>query len=1034
MASPSRYDQLKTPPGTRLKVPASQYSQVPSPPEVNLSFELSDKSQLTTNETLLNDCKNITRQFMDLSAITNKDSIKNAIKRIYNNLIEVRVNLIIRDSDNYNIFFQNYKEFLDVLLDTRTTVLFQEKYTDIKTQEIGWLNSIYDTLMEFLSFKNYNNNNNYVDYTKLFTESQYYELITYTASTLCFIRVNSASNTDVTSTSLDKLIQKLNNIITTKPSRIIDAKFIHNAITGLNQIKTEWEQKNQNVSMEINESVNINEIVIMLDRVKINAQVVDQAHDFCETNMICSNWSNVVQLFYNCHNTVTQQNQPLGFTVQPISSVNSFIETSRKYAYGQMYQNNQTCFLQVDGENSLSKASDFGLVDHNDTEVSETVLPFPTINLMRVMGLHCKEDMDITGIVYDATKKTPGALVQILADATGNRINSHKLFNIFGLASEFDSASGTFKGMNQAVEEYHNEKISAIRTVAKREFVARFNNESSEEVYKLVLKPSQDADIDITNKRTFLEFIKTTLEYISTIKESAASRVLTNDEFMNKVYDYIISLSIPENSNNYQLFHILTDVVPCNEVDDINIILNNNEKEDILEKLNIIKQKFGLNINQNKINFNKIDLSPKDYLEYMFMNKNGKQLPVTYLANKCFQVPVDLIKQLLFRVVIFSGIYNLKPPIGIVQNNDSYELSDLNFLSFLENINEAIQTLATKLHPTLEIYNGNDLKMTHDTSSVTSISRKMRNLLCKTWLSATEYTNYSKLDDKEDTSYGAAEDDDEVETKRSTGISSKIDIFTAKALTSYLTKKQENKSADRDTIKTFEEQMFYTSLGKTASDLLQGLLTKFINDKYPYFPLETLTMDQQFALICSLEDIPVLFEIPRSGARAAMQIFPGSLLPKNVMQQIVSDTTETTLGIISDNVCKEKNVLFMVAKHQQGEFLDKIKKPTPLLMPSPGGDSPTISPNEYRSTSPTPSGTRSAEGTPSKASRIDGKGSALDSTKGGASRKRKHVTIRNKQSNPSKHSIRHKQKQRRQRTRKHKNPNDDLYDNLLVLR
>jgi hypothetical protein len=47
--------------------------------------------------------------------------------------------------------------------------------------------------------------------------------------------------------------------------------------------------------------------------------------------------------------------------------------------------------------------------------------------------------------------------------------------------------------------------------------------------------------------------------------------------------------------------------------------------------------------------------------------------------------------------------------------------------------------------------------------------------------------------------------------------------------------------------------------------------------------------------------------------------------------------------------------------------------------------------------------------------------------------KRKHITRRTKQSNPSKHSIRHKQKQRRQRTRKHKNPNDDLYDNLLVI-
>jgi hypothetical protein len=175
-----------------------------------------------------------------------------------------------------------------------------------------------------------------------------------------------------------------------------------------------------------------------------------------------------------------------------------------------MYQNNQTCFLQVDGINSLSKVSDFGLVNQDDTEVSETVLPFPTINLMRVMGLHCKEDMDVTGIVYDATKKTPGALVQILATASVNMTNSHKLFNIFGLASEFDSASGTFKGMNQTVDEDSNDKIRAIITVAKKQFIARFNNQQGQEVYRLVLKPSQDADIDITNKRTFLEFIKTT--------------------------------------------------------------------------------------------------------------------------------------------------------------------------------------------------------------------------------------------------------------------------------------------------------------------------------------------------------------------------------------------------------------------------------------------------------------------------------------------------------------------------------------------
>jgi hypothetical protein len=45
--------------------------------------------------------------------------------------------------------------------------------------------------------------------------------------------------------------------------------------------------------------------------------------------------------------------------------------------------------------------------------------------------------------------------------------------------------------------------------------------------------------------------------------------------------------------------------------------------------------------------------------------------------------------------------------------------------------------------------------------------------------------------------------------------------------------------------------------------------------------------------------------------------------------------------------------------------------------------------------------------------------------------KRKQKTRRTKQSNTTKHSIRHKQKRRR-RTYKQKSVNDDLYDNLLI--
>ena len=433
---------------------------------------------------------------------------------------------------------------------------------------------------------------------------------------------------------------------------------------------------------------------------------------------------------------------------------------------------------------------------------------------------------------------------------------------------------------------------------------------------------------------------------------------------------YIRGLNDNSNINYYHLFNLLNDLIPID--DNGTIEFKEYEKIQIINKLNFVKMKSRLLVTRDKMKFN--DLSPSEYLEFMFMNKKGKPLTLASLANKCLNIPytsVNLVLQLLFRIVIFSPNFIYVPTTTTttvrsaqkITPTDEYlfnskdvvpllhELDELNFLPFLENVD--VNELVKKQHPILEIYDGSDLNnpvMTHETSSVTSISRKMRIYLCKTWLhDEAERNAYLKLDDKFDTEIEPEENDNDDDEKmnRSTGISSKIDAYTSKALSAYLQTKTSTQSSKRkqnpqtiEYIETFEKKMFYISLGKTASDLMQGLLTDYINDNYAYFPVETLTMDQQFALICSLENIPVLFEIPKSGMLAAMQIFPGSLLPPNIMKFILKDRRGQTLGIISDNNCKSENILFKVSENIVRDKNEKIiemlnnSKEQPLLKKS----------------------------------------------------------------------------------------------------
>jgi hypothetical protein len=690
-------------------------------------------------------------------------------------------------------------------------------------------------------------------------------------------------------------------------------------------------------------------VSVLLDENKITAQILDKIHDFCETPMISNSWKLVSRLIINCNQTVLDPNnnhihifEYLTQKVNNSKSAVSFIEEVTQELYTVILR--KSCLFEITGYNEISTVVDIkevGKDSAGDTEskVSSSIRPDETIKMLQLLGKDFSTD-EVVGVVYDATKKAIPALNSIVAS------NSSLIHEVVGVASLYDSATGTLANSSTFYDEDVHDKFQQNERLAKQPFTAKVTDSDSSELFQARLTGSKPPESGLSIQ--FIEEVQVHLNKLNEIFMDSA----TIDAFITNANEYIKGLQVNPRFNDPALFELLNHLFPSGLVDD-SITFKEAEINEILLKLNFVRKSY--NVKPSKKGVNSINnsifvgVNLKKYLEFMFGNENGKQLPKkktvsgTSRDNNPYAIFNDIgqlnnssLQNLLLRICIFAPDF-LKTNVVFPQqaaassiefpttSSSTFTVTDQdvpldqltiskNLEGFISNLNDILEIENT----TLEFYQGEELVGSCNKSSVTSVSRKARELLCMTFLQKKEKENYllTDIEKKEK----AVKDDESKGANRADGISDSISHYTNQALIKYIESKKN---------KEFEKSFFFCLLGKTYADLLQGLLTKYLNERKICANM-VLTMDKSFATILLLEDIPFLFERPLQSTKHTLQIFPGSLIPEKVMKDIVSQVVKDSqkevlsLGIdVGDGARKEtcQNLLYRCA-------LEKYKKIT----------------------------------------------------------------------------------------------------------